>query len=171
MSAAPRFSTADIAKTAEQRAREERTEVTPVPPERGHLLEPEARDTREAREVREAEAVTATPIPDAAVRGNEVREVRELPEDSGAPLFASEAAEDFRHRWDTVQASFVDDPRRAVEQADALVAETMTRLAETFASERSRLEERFAQGSNLSTEDLRVALRHYRSFFKRLLSV
>jgi CTP-dependent riboflavin kinase len=78
-----------------------------------------------------------------------------------------------------VQAGFVDDPRRAVEDADALVAETMQRLAETFSQERKRLEQEFARQpaasgtaqSGVGTEELRIALRHYRSFFKRLLSV
>jgi hypothetical protein len=86
-------------------------------------------------------------------------------------LFAQDAAEGFRRRWDTIQASFVDDPRKAVQEADALVAETMQRLADTFAQERARLEQRFDRDSNVSTEDLRVTLRHYRSFFTRLLSV
>jgi hypothetical protein len=88
-----------------------------------------------------------------------------------APLFAADAAKDFRTRWDTIQASFVDDPRRAVQEADSLVAETMQRLADTFAKERARLEQQFERESNVSTEDLRVTLRHYRSFFTRLLSV
>ena len=93
-------------------------------------------------------------------------------------MFATDAATNFRQRWDSVQAGFVDDPRRAVEDADALVAETMQRLAETFAQERKRLEQEFARqpdgsgtASAVGTEELRIALRHYRSFFKRLLSV
>jgi hypothetical protein len=45
------------------------------------------------------------------------------------------------------------------------------RLAQMFADERSKLEGQFKRGDNVSTEDLRVALRHYRSFFARLLSV
>jgi hypothetical protein len=67
--------------------------------------------------------------------------------------------------------SFVDDPRRVVEQADSLVAVTMKRLAEMFAAERARLEGQWDRGDNVSTEDLRLALRRYRSFFGRLLSV
>jgi hypothetical protein len=65
----------------------------------------------------------------------------------------------------------VDEPRHAVEGADALVAETMKRLAETFSEERSALERQWESGDEVSTEDLRLALRRYRSFFKRLLSV
>lgn len=90
---------------------------------------------------------------------------------AATPLFAADAAQNFRSRWTDVQAGFVDEPRKAVERADALVAETMKRLAETFAQERSKLEGQWDKGSDISTEDLRVALQRYRSFFDRLLAV
>ena len=77
---------------------------------------------------------------------------------------------DLRRRWTDVQASFVDEPRQAVKQADGLVAEVMKQLAETFAQERSHLEQQWDRGGDVSTEELRVALRRYRSFFERLLS-
>ena len=70
-----------------------------------------------------------------------------------------------------VQTAFVDEPRRAVEQADGLVAAAMKRLAEVFAEERSGLEKQWDRGDNVSTEDLRVALQRYRSFFHRLLAI
>jgi hypothetical protein len=88
-----------------------------------------------------------------------------------APLFSSSEANDLRARWDAIQVAFVDEPRRAVEQADKLVAGTMKRLAEIFADERSKLEGQWDQGENVSTEDLRLGLRRYRSFFSRLLSL
>jgi hypothetical protein len=88
-----------------------------------------------------------------------------------APLFSPEEAKDFHTRWDAIQVSFVDDPRLVVEQADSLVALTMKRLAEMFAAERARLEGQWDRGGNVSTEDLRLALHRYRSFFGRLLSV
>jgi hypothetical protein len=69
------------------------------------------------------------------------------------------------------QKQFVDDAHGAVSKADRLVADTMKRLAETFARERDNLEQQWTRGSDVSTEDLRVALQRYRSFFKRLLSV
>jgi hypothetical protein len=72
--------------------------------------------------------------------------------------------------WQEIQARFVDEPREAVEDADALVAEVMRRLAETFAEERQRLEHGWHAGDQVSTEDLRVALQRYRSFFQRLLA-
>jgi hypothetical protein len=88
-----------------------------------------------------------------------------------APLFAPSEADDLRGRWDSVQAGFVDEPRRAVEQADSLVAGTMKRLAEMFAEERANLEGQWDRGDDVSTEDLRLALQRYRSFFGRLLSI
>jgi hypothetical protein len=88
-----------------------------------------------------------------------------------APLFPSGELEELRERWNGVQAAFVDEPRRAVEQADGLVASAMKRLAEVFAEERSKLEQQWDRGDNVSTEDLRVALQRYRSFFQRLLAV
>jgi hypothetical protein len=88
-----------------------------------------------------------------------------------APLFPTGEAEGFRSRWQEVQTGFVDEPKNAVEQADGLVAEMMQRLAKVFSDERAKLEEQWSRGDDIDTEDLRVALRRYRSFFDRLLSV
>src|SRR5437762_3473613 len=87
------------------------------------------------------------------------------------PLFPETEAANFRNRWTEIQAAFVDEPRRAVEQGDALVADVIKRLASSFADERSKLEGQWGRGDNVSTEDLRVALQRYRAFFDRLLSV
>ena len=96
----------------------------------------------------------------------------DMPEATVAPLFAEEATSELRGRWDDIQAGFVDEPRTSVEQADVLVAEVMKRLADGFATERQALEQQWARGDDAaSTEDLRVALRRYRSFFDRLLSI
>ncbi len=86
-------------------------------------------------------------------------------------LLSPSDADSFRARWNNIQTGFVDEPRRAVEQADALVAELMQRLAEVFSSERGQLEDKWGHDRDVSTEDLRVALQRYRSFFGRLLSV
>jgi hypothetical protein len=86
-------------------------------------------------------------------------------------LFPSGELEGLRTRWKEIQTAFVDEPRKAVEQADGLVASAMKRLAEVFAQERSGLEQQWDRGDNVSTEDLRVALQRYRTFFDRLLSV
>jgi hypothetical protein len=85
------------------------------------------------------------------------------------PLFSESEMGEFRSRWSNVQTGFVDEPRRTVEDADKLVASVMQRLAEGFANERSTLEKQWDQGDHVSTEDLRVALQRYRSFFDRLL--
>jgi hypothetical protein len=86
-------------------------------------------------------------------------------------LFPNNELQGLRNRWSDVQAAFVDEPRRAVEQADGLVASAMQRLAEVFAEERSKLEQQWGRGDDVSTEDLRLALQRYRSFFHRLLSI
>jgi hypothetical protein len=92
-------------------------------------------------------------------------------EDRLVALFTPDAANDFRSRWNDVQIGFVDDPKQAVKKADELVAQVMTSLAQTFSKERAELEG-FINGSDRgSTENLRVALRRYRSFFQRLLSL
>ena len=91
--------------------------------------------------------------------------------DQLAALFPPDVATDFRNRWDSVQIGFVDDPRQAVRQADELVAQVMKTLAASFSEQRSRLEAGLTQGDQANTEDLRMALRGYRSFFQRLLSL
>lgn len=87
------------------------------------------------------------------------------------PLFPDADAAEFRNQWDNIQASFVDEPRQAVEQADVLVANAMKRLAEVFSAERSDLEGQWDRGDKVSTEELRLAFQRYRSFFGRLLAV
>ena len=88
-----------------------------------------------------------------------------------APLFATEETERFRSDWSSIQTGFVDEPRQSVAKADQLVARVVQRLAESFSQEKSRLEGQWDKGEDVSTEELRVALQRYRSFFDRLLSV
>jgi hypothetical protein len=87
------------------------------------------------------------------------------------PLFSESEIGDLRSQWSKIQTGFVDEPRRTVEGADKLVAAVMQRLAEGFANERSSLEKQWDRGDNVSTEDLRIALQRYRSFFDRLLKL
>jgi hypothetical protein len=110
---------------------------------------------------------------DLAGRAEPTEETRPTGEDAPerTPLFPEAEAQELRARWDNVQASFVDEPRRAVKEADTLVATAMKRLAEQFADERSKLESQWDKGDDVSTEDLRIAMQRYRSFFGRLLSV
>jgi len=103
-------------------------------------------------------------IPDAAPA------ITATAEEGDEPLLGSEDTSRFERRWRQVQVAFVDEPRTAVEQADNLVAELMRQLAETFADERGRLEAAWTAGEDVDTEQLRVALTRYRSFFQRLLA-
>ena len=91
--------------------------------------------------------------------------------DPEAGLFAHDELAGLRARWDAVQASFVDDPKDCVQKADSLVSDLVHQLTTGFGQARSRLEEQWSRGEQASTEDLRVALKQYRSFFERLLSV
>jgi hypothetical protein len=90
---------------------------------------------------------------------------------SSGPLFPEDTANDFRSRWNRIQTGFVDEPRNAVQQADELVSEAIKRLAESFTQERNRLEQQWDRGDEVNTEDLRLALQTYRSFFHRLLAI
>jgi len=93
-------------------------------------------------------------------------------EDEGGagPLLADEDAGGFSSRWSEIQVRFVDEPRGSVQEADGLVAEMIERLDKMFSEERTRLESQWERGDDVSTEDLRIALQRYRSFFTRLLS-
>ena len=113
-------------------------------------------------------------VRDEVRQADDQRPVADAPrtiDESPAPLFVNEDAAGYRTRWSAIQTGFVDEPRKAVEEADALVAEVMKRLAEVFADERRQLESQWERADQISTEDLRLAMRRYRSFFERLLSI
>jgi len=93
------------------------------------------------------------------------------PEQSApGPLLPEQELAKHRERWTSIQAEFVDEPKKSVQEADGLVAEVVQQLATKFADERKTLEQQWSGGGEASTEDLRKALQHYRSFFERLLS-
>lgn len=145
------------------------------------------RDPREPSAQPEGERLTTKDMAGAAARrapeqGEDIRDRQAIASnaatqphaaamETNTPLFEQGETEEFRSRWNNIQVQFVDEPRRSVEQADELVAHTMKRLAEMFARERERLEQDWDRGDNVSTEDLRIALQRYRSFFDRLLTV
>jgi hypothetical protein len=104
-----------------------------------------------------------------AERGQAVKERTDALRDTA--LFDHEAGSRYQERWHEIQAQFVDDPRSAVEAADELVAELTKELVRMFTKEREGLEKDWASGGDPSTEDLRVALQRYRSFFGRLLGL
>ncbi|NXY97027.1 hypothetical protein HYE82_22115 [Streptomyces sp. BR123] len=91
-------------------------------------------------------------------------------EADATPLMPESEAADFRDQWSRIQAGFVDDPKESVRAADGLVAAVMQHLAGTFASHKEDLEHQWSSGGEVATEDLRLALQRYRSFFNRLLS-
>jgi len=95
----------------------------------------------------------------------------ELKEEAVGPLLPQDFVQDLRNKWDRVQTAFVDEPRAAVQQADELVASAIKRLAESFADARNNLERQWDRGDQVNTEELRLALRKYRSFFQKLLTV
>jgi hypothetical protein len=99
------------------------------------------------------------------------QEARRLADEGPSPLFPEDELGGYRTRWSAIQTGFVDEPRKAVEEADTLVAQVMKRLAEVFADERRQLETHWERSDKVSTEDLRIAMRRYRSFFERLLSI
>ena len=106
------------------------------------------------------------------VKGQEAETLdREAAVSEPMALFSEPEMGDFRSQWSKLQTGFVDEPRRTVEGADKLVAAVMQRLADGFANERSGLEKQWDSGDDVSTEDLRVALQRYRSFFDRLLTL
>ena len=108
----------------------------------------------------------AEPVPAAVARANAVDAGQAGP----AGLGSADDQERFAARWQEIQAGFVDEPRRAVQDADALVVDMMDRLARMLASEREQLES-LGETGKVSTEDLRQGLRRYRSLFERLLAV
>jgi hypothetical protein len=91
-------------------------------------------------------------------------------DDALEPLFAEERSTELRERWRALQARFVDEPRETVSEADSLVAELLQELARGFSDARSSLEGQWSAGDDVSTEDLRLSLQRYRSFFERLLA-
>ena len=150
----------NVARAQVESAEVERIEVVPIneravpDPDRRPLIVPRFSEP------------SATPV-GAAVGVAPARAV----EQERIALFVPNESNELRARWDRIQVDFVDQPREAVEDADALVSATMSRLAEIFSAERQKLERQWEKNENISTEDLRLTLQRYRSFFARLLSI
>lgn len=109
---------------------------------------PDSRDTLDARDSRESQTVVG---------------------ETDAGFLPNDRMQTLRTRWNDVQAGFVDDPQNAVQNAHALVADLVNELTQTFSNERTNLESQWKGGGTADTEQLRVALQRYRSFFNRLL--
>jgi hypothetical protein len=145
--------------------------VDPEPPASQPPGAPSTADIAAAGPTTDAQGEAAVRQPPAAPVGPDRAERGGSGNGRHDPLFDEGATGELRRRWDGIQTGFVDEPRGAVQQADTLVAECIQRLADTFARERQGLEQQWSSGDDVSTEDLRQALRRYRSFFDRLLSI
>jgi hypothetical protein len=130
---------------------------------------PPVEDERTAVTPEQAPAAE-TPAPAAQTAEAEQPTAEHEPSTEEA-LFGGDDLADLRARWAGVQAAFVDDPKDCVQKADALVSDLVEHLTTGFSQARSRLEEQWSRGKEASTEDLRLALMHYREFFERLLAV
>jgi len=132
------------------------------------------KDIANASNARREEAEAAARAEENARRNSAPSPATALAEphdaDSHDALFPTAEVEALRTRWEAIQAGFVDEPRTSVEQADALVADLMQRLAAGFSDERQRLERQWDRCDDVSTENLRVALPRYQSSFERLLA-
>jgi hypothetical protein len=143
-------------------------------PTREELGVPTARSTADRAANRVADDVSDT---ERVVERNVQREIprnaaHDVANDNErTALFEQSVLSEFNTRWTDIQTGFVDEPRRAVQQADALVQDVIKRIADSFGNERTQLEQQWDRGDQVSTEDLRVALQRYRSFFSRLLSL
>jgi hypothetical protein len=98
-------------------------------------------------------------------------ENRATPPESLQPLLPKRQMEELRSRWDAIQTGFIDEPMAAVKDADALVTSAVKQLSEAFTDQKNQLEKQWHRGDEVSTEELRLALQRYRSFFTRLLSI
>jgi hypothetical protein len=163
------LTTADLAGRTDEQNRMAHEAHEAEDPDRPKLVKSEKSDPRDKQ--------AASPVMDKPTTAGMDKQTaspimmeRSAQAGTSTALFSENDVVQLRASWGNVQAGFVDEPRRAVEEADKLVASVMKRLAEGFANERSTLEKQWDRGDNVSTEDLRVALQRYRSFFDRLLN-
>jgi hypothetical protein len=142
--------------------------------ESGERIEPSAVRTDPSADAPPAEGERLTTGAESSAARTERSKMETEPSSEPSTersLLADNDLSGLRSRWDDVQAAFVDNPKECVQKADTLVAEVVEQLTTGFSDARSRLEAQWARGEKVSTEDLRVALKRYRDFFQRLLSV
>ncbi|MES9506707.1 hypothetical protein ABWJ92_09830 [Streptomyces sp. NPDC000609] len=156
------LSTEDIARPGAEAPRQssDAADERATAPDAGRAA-PRSRITDEAGGPREA---------DTGDRDESAQDTGSAQSAGSAPLIGPQETEDLRARWQRIQQEFVDDPQQSVLAADGLVAEVMQLLATTFADHKRGLEGQWHRGEEVATEDLRLALRQYRSFFDRLLT-
>ncbi|MEU4622843.1 hypothetical protein AB0G04_23085 [Actinoplanes sp. NPDC023801] len=158
--------------------------VTPPPPE--FLTFPPAPPVRRARE----EAAAETPVPSMRRSASleDVEPVRRsarraaateemAPADTaaeepmiGRTVWDEDAARHFRAAWHEVKAEFVDDPVTALTRAHDLLTDAVNELTEVLLAERDELDP--LRGTDTpDTESMRMAMRGYREFLERILSL
>jgi hypothetical protein len=150
---------ADESATSVSEAPRMEDETTPAPAVETTAAEPEPDSVGETHE------------PDSVGETHEAEPSATHEPSADETLFAGDDLAELRARWAGVQAAFVDDPKDCVQKADVLVSDLVEQLTTGFSQARSRLEEQWSRGEDASTEDLRLALMHYREFFERLLAV
>ena len=128
---------------------------------------PDAPPSTQARQTRQDESYVGARDPVAESTPDDTAHFDSV---EGDALIAHDRCADYRSRWGVVQGDFIDEHRKAVTDADALVGEILDDLSETFRGQRRSLEQQWADDKS-TTEDLRLALRRYRTFFDRLLSL
>jgi len=164
------MSTADIARAGEENAGDDRQDMDRQDVDRG--------DSGASDRAGDPEATRAETTPADAAASSESRPLAEsgagaqsqTTDEADSPLLEGGRVAALREQWLVIQGGFVDEPRDAVGRADALIAEVIQELARNFASERENLERQWGNQADVDTEDLRIALRHYRSFMNRLLA-
>jgi hypothetical protein len=137
------------------------------PAEGGPYIEDRTSEQRAHEQRKGAQSPDHIPVTGNAMPAATMDSVQE----DYAPLFDGQTAEQFRTRWLAIQSKFVDDPGASVKQADELVADVIQNVTRNFADRRGTLEQQWNGGAQASTEDLRIALKQYRSFFDRLLTL
>ncbi|MET9670072.1 hypothetical protein ABZY19_32715 [Streptomyces sp. NPDC006475] len=169
-----KLSTEDIARTDTEPAEPSRLAApsAPVSPPAKPAMPPRRKEMTDAAPAEPGERTTPATedIRPSATEKTSHKTDTPSHDEEAVPLLDSGTEGDMRSRWSDIQQGFVDDPQAAVRSADALVAEVMQLLATTFADHKEGLEKQWHQGNEVATEDLRIALRQYRSFFDRLLT-
>jgi hypothetical protein len=132
---------------------------------RAELIDDETYPRAKAPEAGNDPTAYATPAPTPAT----VKSETAVDAEHDAPYLPGQASLQANERWQRVQAEFVDDPRKSVSEAHELVSELVQRVVDSFTHERDNLEATWSRGDSVSTEDLRVCLQRYRTFFSRLL--
>jgi hypothetical protein len=159
----------DLAQETQERDPEFRESSAYAEPETGEIPEQHEPDAVSAERTDESRLDDSRPDESRPVESHSVESRSE--ESERTQLFDRDDTDRFRENWRSLQSDFVDDPKRAVQQADELVAEVMQTLASTFADHKRTLEVQWSGGGVAQTEDLRLALQQYRVFFQQLLAV